>query len=448
MKRLLNFIDKLINVPTLDPDDARRRRILNVIVLFLFGFIPFGFLAIIAYMTLAPDYDRAEQIQLIIVFVSMSLLLLGVYFINKRYSGLVASMILEVFFMIACAFSDTPQEVADGRSTAVFIMPIILASMILPSYACLIVAAVSCVMVTVIGQTVSTLPNFFTMLMFLMTSVLCWYSSHILQKSIGELRVINRELDASRVEQIVPTLSTSGKLLLNAAAEMLATANDLKQSADAQSNAVRETRVAIRVTSDASEVITSAAHAVRSNADLTLRHSEDVSTQLKDLSQQIQKISEILELIKEIANRSDILSLNAALEGVRAGEAGQGFSIVANQIKKLAENVMSSIVDVKKLIATIFASADTTRRSMEETNRLAQTTAKAGQEIFAVSENQQSSTLAVSTALDNLAEITSHIAASSNQTFAAAKDLNDTASQLQQLIDELTGRRNGERVLA
>ena len=86
----------------------------------------------------------------------------------------------------------------------------------------------------------------------------------------------------------------------------------------------------------------------------------------------------MVEVIDEIADRSDLLALNAALEGAKAGEAGRGFSIVAAEMRRLAENVMESTKEIKNLITEIRESTHAAKEASDGNKREASEGEKLG----------------------------------------------------------------------
>ncbi len=88
------------------------------------------------------------------------------------------------------------------------------------------------------------------------------------------------------------------------------------------------------------------------------RESKEVAESIGRLNTDLQQVSRIAQVIKQVADRSDLLALNAALEGTKAGEVGRGFSLVAAEMRKLAENVAGSARDIGRLVESVQASGD------------------------------------------------------------------------------------------
>ncbi|WP_426350178.1 methyl-accepting chemotaxis protein [Alloiococcus sp. CFN-8] len=105
--------------------------------------------------------------------------------------------------------------------------------------------------------------------------------------------------------------------------------------------------------------------------DNTSEKTTSVLDNVQNIADSTRKIDMVLEAISDIANQTNLLSLNASIEAARAGEAGKGFSVVADAIRKLAEQSKDSTEDIKKIIADITGKTNAAVTSMEETRVLA-----------------------------------------------------------------------------
>ena len=98
--------------------------------------------------------------------------------------------------------------------------------------------------------------------------------------------------------------------------------------------------------------------------DEVKRSVEVTSRDILVLSDQVQKIGSIAVVIKDVADQTNLLALNAAIEAARAGEQGRGFAVVADEVRKLAERTTKSVQDISSTIATIANDAQSVVASM------------------------------------------------------------------------------------
>ena len=182
--------------------------------------------------------------------------------------------------------------------------------------------------------------------------------------------------------------------------------------------------------------------------------AQGVADAIVGLNQDLQQVSKIAQVINQVAERSDLLALNAALEGTKAGEVGRGFSLVAAEMRKLAENVSASARDIARIVEKVQDSGEeaaskarvgmaTSDRGVEVAEQassvfqriveLARGTSEAARQItIATRQQRQSSEQAVQGAR-NVAEA----AAAAN-----VPALDEWLGELRPVLDQVYGQRN------
>lgn len=235
---------------------------------------------------------------------------------------------------------------------------------------------------------------------------------------------------------LVEQIQSNASLVASASNEIAAMSQQQERTAVEQSGAIEETRRTVATLLDSSSQIAASARGVAENAAATLRNAQAIASRIHTLTEHTHRITEILEIIKDVANKSELLALNAALEGAKAGEAGRGFSLVASQMQRLAESVMESVRGVKQLTSDIREATNATALATEDATKLASDTAEAAQRIRVIIEQQTTSTEQVTRAMDDIAEATHQAAAGTNQTLQAVRELTKAADRL----NEYAGR--------
>ena len=111
---------------------------------------------------------------------------------------------------------------------------------------------------------------------------------------------------------------------------------------------------------------------VLERAEIGQQSAKTIGERIGELSTHSKQITDVLTLVEKIANKSEILALNAALEGTKAGEAGRGFSLVAQQMQRLAEQVMGSVKKIESLTTDVSQASGAAVLAAEESEKAGQ----------------------------------------------------------------------------
>jgi methyl-accepting chemotaxis protein len=230
--------------------------------------------------------------------------------------------------------------------------------------------------------------------------------------------------------------------------EMTATvqevARNAEEASEAAANASREAR-------QGDEVVTQAMDQIGRLA-AEVGHSTDAMT---DLQSESDKIGSVLDVIKSVAQQTNLLALNAAIEAARAGEAGRGFAVVADEVRSLAQRTQTSTEEIEGLIsglqsgtqrvATILENSRTlTDSSVELTRRAGSSLASIthsvsaiesmNQQIAAAAEQQSAVAEEINRSVINVRDISEQTSAASEETAASSIELARLGVHLQAMV--------------
>ncbi|HHQ13734.1 MAG TPA: methyl-accepting chemotaxis protein, partial [Chromatiales bacterium] len=285
---------------------------------------------------------------------------------------------------------------------------------------------------------------------------------------------INYAIDALR--ELVTTLNDSAIMVDAAARQTDSTAQQLAEASASQSKQIEAASEAIAQmmasieevsgnaerSSDVARHSVDVAHkggdAVRRTIEgmNTIRETiQDTSKRIKRLGESSQEIGNIVELINDIAEQTNILALNASIQASMAGEAGRGFSVVADEVQRLAERSANATKQIEVLVRTIQADTNEAVVSMERSTTdvvggalLAENAGAALEEIEQVSNQiaslvhsisesareQGKAAEAVNMNMEALQQINSETASSTSETTESIRKLAELAAQLRESV--------------
>lgn len=175
------------------------------------------------------------------------------------------------------------------------------------------------------------------------------------------------ELD--KCQRIYRTMQSFGESFMEIQRSQLAIANLMKE----------EKRNAVEA-SDVSQSNQLAIETISGNMQTMSEDSRQMSGKVDGLSARASQIGGIVQLIKEIADQTNLLALNAAIEAARAGEQGRGFAVVADEVRKLAERTTKATGEISTLVSSIQQETSLTRDQMEQWTQKTQGFRQEGQD--------------------------------------------------------------------
>jgi len=245
---------------------------------------------------------------------------------------------------------------------------------------------------------------------------------------------------AQQVAQGSETTSEASSAMAASVEEMTVSINHVAESAQETSKITQHTS---ELSQQGGKVIRQTIDKMHAMAGAVRESSESIA----ELGKQSERISGIVQVIKEIADQTNLLALNAAIEAARAGEQGRGFAVVADEVRKLAERTTNATGEISEMIAAIQSSLQSAVGAMDHASEevesgvaLADQAGTAVTDIQEGSKEVQTCTSESSTALAEqstasqlIAQQVERVAQAAEQNCAAANSSSEAARHIEQL---------------
>ncbi len=234
--------------------------------------------------------------------------------------------------------------------------------------------------------------------------------------------------------ELVKRIARTSDSMDSASKEILGSSQTQEANATEQAAVVEEIVRTMQTVSRNAEQVALSADQVLDLAERADGNNRAINERIDALRRHANRIGEVLEVISEIAHKSEILALNAALEGTRAGEAGRGFSLVATQMGKLSEDVLAAVDDIQELTRDIGDATTATVAAAEQASSGSAATANAAREIRKIVQQQHAGSQQVSRGLGEISSSIHEASSASRQSASEAGELATLAQQLLSLV--------------
>ncbi len=263
---------------------------------------------------------------------------------------------------------------------------------------------------------------------------------------IGELALALKSMK-KQIETAVESINDSSHQITGGANEMNNNSQTISQGANEQASSIEEISSAIEQMTATISQNTEQAQKAQKISEQSAQEMESGSKVVMKTVKSMKIIAERISVISEIADKTDLLAINAAIEAARAGEQGRGFAVVATEIRKLAENTLSAANEIIKLTKDSVEVADIAGEQLQNIVPKILETARYVKEISVASMEQNASANEINNSIMQFNNATQQTAASTEELAASIEELTSQSEQLLEIIAffkiEKTSKKTG-----
>jgi len=244
----------------------------------------------------------------------------------------------------------------------------------------------------------------------------------MIQSTINEVKSLGKQNSsiASEIEQsshvIRESTAQEREIVAQTTQKSLSIQNVLEENMEAS----KETEKNVQVARDELGIARTSLNQLSSEVNSFVEIENELSSELVALRSDADQVKDVLNVIKDIAEQTNLLALNAAIEAARAGEHGRGFAVVADEVRKLAERTQKSLTEIDISVGTIVQSInDVSDKMHENANNI--------ESLIHISEEVEQKIDTTSNAIDKSTEVADK----------STKDSIQIASNIEEIIEEI-----------
>ncbi len=263
--------------------------------------------------------------------------------------------------------------------------------------------------------------------------------------------ILSRQI-VKQLQGIIKKLNESSEQVASASSQLSASSQQLAEGSSEQAASIEETSSTleeassmIKQNSENTKQAAVLAGQTKASADKGNTEMQDMMESMTEIKKSSDQIAKIIKVIDEIAFQTNILALNAAVEAARAGDAGMGFAVVAEEVRNLAQRSAQAAKDTAAIIESNIEMSEKgvgiskmVAESLGEITLQAKKVNELMDEIAAASQEQTQGIMQINKAIVQMEKVTQQNAANAEESATASQQLNGQAANMKNVVRELT----------
>ncbi len=263
--------------------------------------------------------------------------------------------------------------------------------------------------------------------------------------------LLSRQI-VKQLQEIIKKLSESSEQVASASGQLSASSQQLAEGSSEQAASIEETSSTleeassmVKQNSENTKQAAVLAGQTKTSADKGNTQMQDMMRSMEEIKKSSDQIAKIIKVIDEIAFQTNILALNAAVEAARAGDAGMGFAVVAEEVRNLAQRSAQAAKDTAAIIESNIEMSEKgvsiskmVAESLGEITLQAKKVNELMDEIAAASQEQTQGIMQINKAIVQMEKVTQQNAANAEESATASQQLSGQAANMKNVVSELT----------